>query len=61
MLKMINRLAIIDILFMITGLYILFVKPFGWDMPIAIAILAFAFVSSIVLFLVKLKLTSGNA
>lgn len=60
MIKTINRLAILDLLVIILGLCILFVKPFGLDISHGIIAIAVGFFFAIILFLLKLKITSNN-
>ena len=49
-----NKLLIIDLLIVIIGLFILFIKPFGWDMTFGISMIVVSFIISIVLFLIKM-------
>ena len=56
MIGIINKLLILDMLALIAGMVVLYVKPFGWDMTQGLCIISASFVVSVVLFLFKVEI-----
>ena len=60
MVKKVNKLLILDLLVLLVGMIILWIRPFGLDITWGILVVSIGFLFSIILFCVKFKIASKN-